>query len=91
MNGYNFVSRELCKALSWMFQFASNRTKGFINPSSNLQETIINDEISNNKFKHRFQLNIIININRIGLFKIKELSSTVTEIKCNLCCLVSKI
>ena len=41
-----------------MFQFASNRAEGFINPSSNPQE--INDEISNNKFKHRFKSNIII-------------------------------
>jgi len=58
VNGYNFVSRELCKSLSWMLQFASNRAEGFVNPSSNLQE--IYDEISNDKFKRRFKLNIII-------------------------------
>ena len=60
MNSYNFVSTELCKSLSWMFQFASNRAEGFINPSSNLQEIKFNDEIGNNTLKYRFKLNIII-------------------------------
>ena len=60
-----------------MFQFASNRAEGFINPSSNLQE--INDEISHNKFKHSFKLNIIILIleqfsNECGKTKTKPIA-----------------